>query len=252
MIYDTHCHLNSDNLYEKRDEIIKKSEEVGVGAFFVVGWDLPSSKRAIEISHEYPNVYAIVGVHPCDIQDVDLKDLEPLLTQDKVVALGEIGLDYHWVTDEKEREKQKEYFIAQIQLANQYRLPISIHSRDAIQETYDILKAYPPKYGCIMHCFSGSKEMMKQFIALGCYISFAGPVTFKNARVIKGCAQEVPLDRILVETDSPYLTPHPFRGQENNSSYLPYIVEELAQIKGIKREKIEEATRENTKRFFHL
>ena len=168
------------------------------------------------------------------------------------MALGEIGLDYHWVTDEKEREKQKEYFIAQIQLANQYHLPISIHSRDAIQETYDILKAYPPKYGCIMHCFSGSKEMMKEFIALGCYISFAGPVTFKNARIIKDCAHEVPLNRMLVETDSPYLTPHPFRGQENNSSYLPYIVEELAQIKGIKREKIEEATRENTKRLFHL
>lgn len=252
MIYDTHCHLNSDNLYDKRDEIIKKSQQVGVGAFFVVGWDLASSKRAIEISHEYQNVYAIVGIHPCDIDGVNLSELEPLLKQEKVVALGEIGLDYHWVTDEKEREKQKEYFIQQIQLANLYHLPISIHSRDAIQETYDILKTYPPQYGCVMHCFSGSKEMMMQFIALGCYISFAGPVTFKNARVVKSSARAVPLDRLLVETDSPYLTPHPFRGQENNSSYLPYIVEEIAQLKDLSREEIEQITLENTKRFFHL
>lgn len=252
MWMDTHCHLNSEELYPDIDLWIEKAHQNKVEAFFVVGWDLPSSQLAIQIAEKYEEVYAIVGVHPCDIEGVDLKQLEPLLTHSKVVAVGEIGLDYHWVKEEEKRNMQKAYFIEQIEIANAYHLPISIHSRDAIQDTYDILSEHRPIYGAIMHCFSGSKEMMERFLQLDCMISFGGPVTFKNARTTKECAIEVPLSHLLLETDSPYLTPHPYRGEQNDPSYIPFIATEIASLKGISEEELSKITLQNTKRFFRL
>lgn len=252
MFIDTHCHLNSEELINEVDEIVSKSLKEGVEMFFVVGWDINSSKIAIDLSAKFNNIYAIVGVHPCDINNVDLKDLEGLLTINKVVCLGEIGLDYHWVEDKDQREKQKEYFIKQIELANKYKLPISIHSRDAIQDTLNILKENRPQHGFIMHCFSGSKEMMEEFIKLGGYISFGGPVTFKNAVASKECVIKVPLDRLLIETDCPYLTPHPHRGKRNDPSYLPLVAKEIAALKELELEQLQEILKENTKRIFNL
>ncbi len=252
MLIDTHCHLNSEELLNEVDEVILRAKKEGVNTFFVVGWDISSSKLALLLADKYQEVYPIVGVHPCDIKGVDLSELEELLIDGKVKAVGEIGLDYYWVKEEKDRKKQKEYFIKQIELANKYKLPISIHSRDAIQDTLNILKEYHPKYGFIMHCFSGSKEMMSEFLKLGGYISFGGPVTFKNAQNSKECALNVPLDRILIETDCPYLTPHPFRGKRNEPSYLPLVMETIKEIKGIDAQELKQALIENTKRIFQL
>ncbi len=252
MYIDTHCHLNSDELIENVEEIIAQSHAMHVDKFLVVGWDIESSRHAITLAHQYPEIYAIVGIHPCDIDSSSLEDLKPLLDDERVVALGEIGLDYHWVKDPLQRNKQKEYFKAQIALANAHHLPICIHSRDAIQDTYDILSESFPQYGCIMHCFSGSKEMMKRFLELGCYISFGGPVTFKNARESKECAYEVPLDKLLLETDCPYLAPHPYRGKTNNPSYLPLIGQEIARIKGLSEKEIAQNATSNAIKVFKL
>lgn len=252
MWMDTHCHFNSEELYPRLDALIQKAHQKKVDMFFVVGWDIASSRLAVQIAEKYEEVYAIVGVHPCDIEGVDLKQLEPLLTHPKVVALGEIGLDYHWVKEEEKREQQKAYFIAQISLANSYHLPISIHSRDAMQDTYDLLKQHVPAFGAVMHCFSGSKEMMERFIQLGCMISFGGPVTFKNAKTAKECARCVPEANLLLETDSPYLTPHPHRGEQNDPSFLPIIATEIASLREIPEEEFSKIVAQNTKRFFRL
>lgn len=252
MFVDTHCHLNSEDLLNEVDEVILRAENEGVSSFFVVGWDIPSSKAAIHLAGKYQNVYALAGVHPCDIKDVNLNDLELLLTDSKVKAVGEIGLDYYWVKEIEERNKQKECFIKQIEIANKYHLPISIHSRDAIQDTLNILKEHRPEYGFIMHCFSSSKEMMEEFLKLGGYISFGGPVTFKNAQNSKECALNVPLNRILIETDCPYLTPHPYRGKRNEPSYLPLVAKVIAEIKGINIQELQQALIENTKRIFKI
>ncbi len=252
MLIDTHCHLNSKEYESHEQEYYQKALNAGVNMFFVVAWDITSSELAINWAENYNNVYAIVGIHPCDIDGVDLHNLERLLTHPRVVALGEIGLDYHWVKDETQREKQRQYFIEQIDLANKYHLPISIHSRDAIQDTLDILKTHKPECGFVMHCFSGSKEMMNEFLKLGGYISFGGPVTFKNAVTAKECACLVPFERLLIETDCPYLTPHPFRGQQNDPSYLPLVAKEITALRNINQEELENQLEENTKRFFRL
>ena len=252
MFVDTHCHLNSEDLINEFNDIILKAQGNGVNFFAVVGWDVNSSKKAIELSTKHEKVYSIVGIHPCDIDNSNLDELELLLNEAKVVALGEIGLDYHWVEEKEQREKQKLYFIKQIELANKYHLPISIHSRDALQDTFNILKEHRPLYGFIMHCYSGSKEMMREFIKLGAYISFAGPVTFKNAVAGKECAIDVPFDRILIETDCPYLTPHPHRGKRNDPSYIPLIYKEIAELRQIDVSELEEKVYENTLRIFNL
>ena len=214
MYFDTHCHLNSEQLYEKKDEFIKHALDNQVEMMVVVGYDLESSKKAVEIAKEYPFIYAAVGIGPNDCLNTTTQDLQIIdeyLNEPKVVALGEIGLDYYW--DDVPSDKQKEVFQQQVDLAKKHQKPIIIHCRDAYEDTYEVLKrnGHPG----IMHCYSGSVEMAKRFIDLGFYISLAGPVTFKNARVPKDVAEKIGLEHLLIETDCPYLTPHPYRGTLN-------------------------------------
>lgn len=251
--FDSHCHLNDDILYPRVANVVNDAEEAGLSAMIVIGYDLPSSKRAVEIANRYPSVYAAVGFQPQNLEEVSdeaLEEIRQLAKDPRVVAIGEIGLDYHWYKDEKDHEKQKVWFIKQIALANELGLPISIHARDAIQDTYDILKANPCEKTGVLHCYSGSVEMLREFAKLGYYFGFDGPVTYKNAKVPKECVKECPLDRILCETDSPYLPPTPHRGETNEPKYIPLIVKAMAEIKGLTEMEMAENLLANFKRLF--
>lgn len=255
MIFDTHCHLNSDELYPRIDEVIKNAKENGVDRFLVVGWDKKSSILAVKIAEKYDCCYAAIGIHPTEINGVFAEDFEEIVAlsnSKKVVAIGEIGLDYYWVKDKDQQNRQKEWFIKQIELANKLKLPISIHNRDAFGDCLDILRNNKPEYGGIMHCYSGSVESMKEIIDIGLYIGLGGPLTFKNAKTPKEVAAKVPLDKVVVETDSPYLTPHPFRGQENEPKYITLVLDELANQKCCARAEIEDVIYENSKKVFHV
>ena len=181
---DSHCHLNDEGLFEKRAEVIKAANEAGVSLMVCIGWDLESSKIAIQIAHEFECVYAAVGFHPENLEGVSdeaLEEIKELAKDEKVIAIGEIGLDYHWFKEKAEHDNQKVWFIKQIELANELNLPLSIHARDASEDTYEILKEHPAKAGCVLHCYSGSTEMLERFAKLGCYFGFDGPITYKNA-----------------------------------------------------------------------
>ncbi len=252
---DSHCHLNDEHIYSDRKEIIERALAIGVDTFLVVGWDLPSSKLAISIAKEFPNVYASVGIHPENldgISDEMLKEIEELAQEKKVVAIGEIGLDYHWYKEKSEHDNQKIWFIKQIELANKLHLPLSIHAREATEDTYTILKEHTPLYGAVLHCYSGSKEMMDKFISLGLYFGFDGPITYKNAITPKECVIHCPLDKILTETDSPYLPPVPFRGQRNEPSHIKEIFKQMALLKNIDEERLEKQIESNFSKLFHV
>jgi TatD DNase family protein len=251
MFFNTHSHLNSEQLYENRDLYIKRALENDVNYIVVAGYDLSSSYLAVEIANEYPFIYATVGISPndcLDTNDEDLKKIETLLQNPKVVALGEIGLDYYW--DDVPDRKQKEIFLKQIDIAKRYNKPIVIHARDAYEDTFQILKA-ANHYG-IMHCYSGSAEMAKRYIEIGFKISLAGPVTFKNARVPKEVAKAIGIDHLLIETDCPYLTPHPFRGKLNEPANVVYIAQEIAKLKSMEIEDVARITTFNAKELFGI
>lgn len=255
MIFDTHCHLNSDELYPRIDEVITNAKQVGVENFLVVGYDKKTSLLAVKIAQKYDFCFAAVGFHPTEIYDLTEEDyltLETLAKEDKVVAIGEIGLDYFWEKNEAKRAMQKEAFIKQINLANKLHLPISIHNRDAINDCLHILKSNIPLYGGIMHCYSGSVETMREFLDLGMFVSLGGPVTFKNAVTPKEVAKNVPLERLLVETDSPYLAPHPLRGSQNEPKNIPLVVQEIALLKGVSVEELSKITSENAFRLLDI
>jgi TatD DNase family protein len=251
MFFNTHSHLNSEQLYENRDLYIKRALENDVNYIVVAGYDLSSSYLAVEIANEYPFIYATVGISPndcLDTNDEDLKEIETLLQNPKVVALGEIGLDYYW--DDVPERNQKEIFLKQIDIAKRYNKPIVIHARDAYEDTFQILKA-ANHYG-IMHCYSGSAEMAKRYIEIGFKISLAGPVTFKNARVPKEVAKAIGIDHLLIETDCPYLTPHPFRGKLNEPANVVYIAQEIAKLKSMEIEDVARITTFNAKELFGI
>lgn len=253
MFIDTHCHLNDDVLYEHLDEVVSAALEAKVSTMVCIGYDLSSSIRAIEIAEKYPSVYATVGFHPTnalEVKDEDYAWLESKLTHPKVVGIGEIGLDYYW--DKTYIEKQKEVFIRQMDLADKYHLPITVHMRDSDADTLEILKERKPKsVQGIMHCYSGSLELSKEFIKCKMMISLAGPVTFKNARVPKEVASGIDLPYLLIETDSPYLAPHPFRGKQNSPSLVPYVAQEIALLRDVPVEEIARITSENALRIFN-
>jgi TatD DNase family protein len=252
---DSHCHLNDAMLYPKREKIIKEAEDIGVSLFLCVGWDVDSSKQAVRIAHEFPNVYAAVGLHPENLEGVNndsLSEIRALAKDPKVLAIGEIGLDYHWVNDEKDRQKQKEWFIRQIDMANELSLAISIHARDALQDTYDILKSHPLFRGGVLHCYSGSTEMMGEFLKLGLYFGFGGPITYKGAMTPKANVRACPSDRILSETDSPYLPPVPFRGQANEPKHVLEILKEMAFLRNQDEKFLERQIQFNFESLFHV
>lgn len=252
MFIDTHVHLNNKDLYNKIDEVILEAQNNGVNKMFVVGYDLESSKLAITIAEQYDFCYAIIGFHPTEIKyynDEEYKWLEENLTHPKVVAIGECGYDFHW--DTTTEEEQTAAFIRQIELAKKYNIPLSIHSRDAIQLTYETLKNNgAAQVGGVLHSYSGSKEMAKEFIKLNFMLGISGPVTFKNGKVMKEVVEHTNLEYLISETDSPYLTPHPYRGHENGPKYIPLIVEEIANIKGIHIKEVEEQIEKNVLKLF--
>lgn len=254
MLFDTHVHLNDQQYKEDLPEVITRAQEAGVSMMVVVGFDRPTIKRAMELAEQYDFIYACVGWHPVDAIDMTEEDLlwiEDLAAHPKVVALGEMGLDYHW--DKSPKEIQQEVFRKQIQLAKKVKLPIVIHNREATADVVEILKEEgAEEVGGIMHCFSGSPEVAKECIKMNFYISLGGPITFKNAKKPKEVAAEVPLDRLLIETDCPYLAPHPYRGKRNEPRFVRLVAEQIAEIKGLTFEEIANATTQNARKIFAI
>ncbi|WP_175989780.1 TatD family hydrolase [Bacillus sp. Marseille-Q1617] len=254
MLFDTHVHLNAEQFNEDLEEVISRAKETGVGKMVVVGFDRPTIERAMELVEHYDFLYASVGWHPVDaidMKDEDLAWIEELSSHPKVVALGEMGLDYHW--DKSPKDVQKEVFRKQIHLAKKVKLPIIIHNREATQDIVDILREEgAEEVGGIMHCFSGSPEIAQECVDMNFYISLGGPVTFKNAKKPKEVAQAIPLEKLLIETDCPYLAPHPNRGKRNEPAYVKLVAEQIAELKGISLEEVEKITTENANKLFNI
>lgn len=254
LLFDTHVHLNDEQYDNDLEEVIGRAKANGVGRVIVVGFDEKTIKRAMELIEVYDFIYAAIGWHPVDAIDLTdeyLEWIEELTKHPKVVAIGEIGLDYHW--DKSPRDIQKDVFRRQIRLAKKLKLPIIIHNRDATEDVVAILKEeHAEEVGGIMHCFSGSVETAQACLDMNFYISLGGPVTFKNAVKPKEVAKAVPLDRLLIETDCPYLAPHPFRGKRNEPGYVKLVAEEIARLKEVTYEEVAEATTKNANKLFNL
>lgn len=254
MLIDSHAHLDDPKFNKDRDRLIKSLKQNDVSLVINVGADVSSSIKSVKLADEYENVYAAVGVHPHSAKEMDdstIDVLKAFAKRDKVVAIGEIGLDFHY--DNSPRDIQRKWFIEQIKLAKALNMPIIVHSRDADQETFDILKEEADeRLRGVLHCYSGSAEMAKDYIDLGFYISLAGPVTFKNARKPKEVAKVVPMDKLLIETDSPYLTPEPHRGKRNEPLYVRHVASMIAELRGMDFEDVGRITSENTKRLFNI
>ncbi len=253
-IFDTHAHYDDDRFEGIREECIKESFDIGVEYIVNASSDIKSSKSSLALADKYPQFSAACGIHPhecCDISDKNeaLDAVKSLLSHKKAVALGEIGLDYYYDTDWK--DKQIEFFDSQLSLAEELKLPVIIHDRDAHGDTMDIIRAHPKSFG-ILHSFSGSAEMARQLLKLGWYISFSGVVSFKNASRVIESLLAVDDDRLLIETDCPYLAPVPMRGQTNRSAYLQYTIAAIANAKGVSEEEIAEMTFNNAKRIFNI
>lgn len=234
-MFDSHIHLNDNNLYKNIDKYIFEACSEGVSNFLVIGYDLESSKKAIEIASNYECCYAAIGFHPCDVYKLENSEILQafldlfILFKDKVVCLGEIGLDYYWEKDECKRANQKKWFIYQLDIARKLNLPVSIHTREATNDTYEILKNYDD-LRIVLHCFNASKEMLNLYLKLNTYFSIGGVITFKNATNLNEVVKYIPLERLLIETDAPYLTPVPFRGKLNEPKYIKYTLEHLSKI----------------------
>ncbi|CAN7147896.1 TatD family hydrolase [Paenibacillus sp. LjRoot56] len=254
MLTDSHTHLNAEQFKDDQDEVIQRALEAGVTRIVNVGFNRETIPSSIELAEKYEFIYSTVGWHPVDAIDMmpgDLEWIESLCQHEKVVAIGEIGLDYYW--DKSPKDVQQRVFREQIRLARKLGMPIVIHNRDAHQDILTILKEEKAaEVGGIMHCFSGSWETAKQCLNMNFHISFGGPVTFKNAVQPKEVLAQVPLDRLLIETDAPYLTPHPFRGKRNETGYVRLVAETAAEIRGMTLEEIAEITTNNAIRLLGL
>ncbi len=254
LLFDTHVHLNARDFFEDREETIKRAFDAGVTRMLVVGFDRETIPLAIEIAEQYETIYAAVGWHPVDAVDMteqELEWIEELSSHPKVVALGEMGLDYHW--DKSPKEVQKEVFRKQIQLAKKVQLPIIIHNREATEDIISILKEEKAEsIGGIMHCYNDSVDYVQDCLDMNFYISLGGPVTFKNATLPKEVAVQVPLERLLIETDAPFLAPHPYRGKRNEPAYVKLVAEKIAALRGTSLEEIGEITTKNALSLFRL
>lgn len=252
MIFETHAHYDDKAFDEDRENLLLELYQNGITTIINVSSDLASIKRTLSLAEKYPYIYGAVGVHPSDsgeLTEETFLELTKACRHEKVVAVGEIGLDYYW--QEPEKEIQKKWFERQLLLAQEVSLPVIIHSREAAKDTLDMMRAlHAEKSGGVIHCFSYSKEMAAEFLKLGYYFGIGGVVTFQNAKKLREAVAYIPIDKILLETDSPYLAPVPNRGKRNNSGNIPYIVQEIAQIKGVSYEEIIAATRQNSERLF--
>ncbi|MCD8198440.1 MAG: TatD family hydrolase [Lachnospiraceae bacterium] len=254
MIFDTHAHYDDSAFDEDRDILLASLCEQGVGLVVNVGADMESSARSVKLSEQYPFIYGAVGVHPDSVGELNeekLFRLREYLALPKIVAVGEIGLDYYW--DKENHALQKEWFVRQFRLAAEFDRPVIVHSREAAADTFDIVKAeFRSGMHVVMHCYSYSPEQAREYLKMGLYFGIGGVLTFKNARKLKEVVVELPMERILLETDCPYLAPVPFRGKRNDSGKLAYVVREISNLKGISEEEVIRVTEENARRFYKI
>ncbi|GHU41326.1 deoxyribonuclease [Clostridia bacterium] len=283
MLFDSHAHYDDEQFDEDREVLLASMAEHKVGGIVNVAASLMSCRSSIDLANRYDFIYGTIGVHPENISElneesfawleeqakraaqlradrkekdsVSKRESERNDTQEaisKIVAIGEIGLDYHWEKESEGRKAQQQWFIRQLDLAKRYHFPVIIHSRDAAADTLTILKEHAKDLNCVLHCYSYSKEMAVEFLNLGFYLGIGGVITFKNGKKLREAVEQVPLERILIETDCPYLAPEPYRGKRNSSLYLPKVTEVIAEIKGISTQEVEEATYGNASRFYQL
>lgn len=254
MIFETHAHYDDERFAEDRDTLLASMPERGIGRIINVGSTLASTTETLAIAQNYPYVYAAVGVHPSEIGDLNEEMfawLKEQTRQEKTVAVGEIGLDYYWDKEPEVQKAQRYWFKRQMELAREETLPVIIHSRDAAEDTMRLMQEiHAEEIPGVIHCYSYSKEMALEFVKMGYRIGVGGVVTFKNARKLKETVETVPMEAILLETDCPYMAPEPHRGTRNDSSNIPYVVNTIAQIKGISTDEVEQITWENAMRLF--
>ena len=253
MLFDTHAHYDDDQFDPDRETLLASLPERGVGLVVNPGCTVASSRTAVELAHRFPHIYAAVGIHPenCgDFRPEHLTEIRALAQEDKVVAIGEIGLDYYW-PENPPRDLQQQVLRQQLALAQELALPVIIHDREAHADTLSIVREFPGVTG-VFHCFSGSPEMARELLQMGWYLGFDGPVTYKNARRAPEVAAVTPPERMLIETDSPYMTPVPYRGKRNDSGYVYLVAEKLAAWKGLAPEELARITTENGKRLFRI
>ncbi|MCI8281479.1 MAG: TatD family hydrolase [Lachnospiraceae bacterium] len=252
MIFDTHTHYDDRKFEEDRDKLLSSLKESNITKIVNVGADIETTKQTLALAAAYDFIYAAVGVHPSDVDCLNEENYAWLKRQTsckKVVAVGEIGLDYYWEKDPQKQQQQKYWFQRQLSLAKETNLPVVIHSRDAAEDTLNILKEQPDISG-VIHCFSYSKELALEYVKMGYYIGVGGVITFKNAKKLKEAVEAIPLERIVIETDCPYLAPEPYRGKRNESIYLPYVLNEIARIKHMTPAEIEDVTFHNAEKLY--
>lgn len=254
MIFESHAHYDDEVFDEDREALLSSLAEHGIGTVINIGASMSGSEVTVKLAEQYPFIYGAVGVHPSEVEELDEDNYERLRTlcgHEKIVAVGETGLDYHY--PEPAIALQKEWFARQLTLAREVELPVIIHSREAAKDTLDIMQALRAgEIGGVVHCFSYAKEMAREYLNMDYYFGIGGVITFKNAKKLKEAVEYIPIDKILLETDSPYLSPEPHRGERNSSLNLPYVAKEIAAIKGLSYEEVVERTEENARRLFGL
>ena len=249
MIIDTHTHLDNEKFAEDVDEVINRALENGVKKFVIPAADPKDLPKAIELAQKYDDIFFAVGFHPVDIDKYDEKLITCFINHPKCVAVGEIGLDYHWVKDEEQRNKQIKYFHRQIELALKYNKPIIVHIREASEDSLKVLQEHPEIRG-VLHCFNAAEQLLE--LKDRFYYGIGGVITFKNARKLINVFPKIPKNRVVIETDAPYLTPHPFRGKRNEPMYTVYVRDKIAELWGVEREMVEEITTKNAKELFSI
>lgn len=253
MIFESHAHYDDEQFDGDREELLNSMQENGIGTIINVGATFQSCKEVVKLAQEYPFIYAAVGVHPDEVGALDEEKFASLKAQcqnEKVVAVGEIGLDYYW--DNESHDVQKKWFQRQLEMARERNLPVIIHSRDAAEDTIEMMRQHAKGLRGVIHCFSYSKEIAREYVKMGFYIGVGGVVTFKNSKKLKEIVAEIPLEKILLETDSPYLAPTPNRGKRNSSLNIPYIAQEIASLKGISYEEVVARTEKNGRDLFRI
>lgn len=254
MIFESHAHYDDKQFDLDRDELLCSMKENGIGRIINVGSDFASCRRTVELVRQYDFIYGAVGIHPSDIEDLNetvYEWLKVTASDPKIVAIGEIGLDYYWEKELTAQRRQRDWFARQMELAREVSLPVIIHSRDAAEDTLKLMKeVHAEEIPGVVHCFSYSPELAEEYVKMGYYIGVGGVVTFKNARKLKETVKRIPLERLLLETDCPYLSPEPNRGKRNSSLNLPYVAREIAALKGITEQEAADASWENAMRLF--